>query len=330
MTQLNSTRTPLLKLAQTLLPHTAQLEIDSSLSMRIKVVTNPELVNQAASKLEGPEKSRLLAAVAVPMPNPNNVPTAYDSNLYGSAEDGPASRDAQFVYNMKHRVKLWSLHAPAYKIPGVRLSELAACPKPCVADCEEAIAMMESMMSWASDACSAKFFDEEGQLMAAYFGKRVLHPAVWHSLAPLTRNLPNYMPGPDAASGLRWTAADVEQAKNEGLKIHYEGIPPDVLQEAHYAIQVLHHNLHPQKNPRDGRHDQADSMVQYQKDSSSSEDNSEALKMFVHNQTVYIHGSKNMVSKCTGVSHLVHVWLEQGKKEPVSSLIAIFTPIFPC
>lgn len=285
-------------------------------SIRLKVVTAPELVSQAASELRGSEKARWLAAAAVPMPYADNVPTAYDSNLCGSAGDSPASRNAQFVRNMERRVKLWTLYAPAYKIPGVRLSELAARPKPCVAHREEAMAKMESMISWASDACSAKFFDEEGQLMAAYFAKRIVHPVIRRPPGPLTENLPNYAPGPDAASQLRRTAADVEQAEKESLKVHHEGIPPDVLQEAHYATQVLHYNLHPHRNPRDGRHDKSDSMVQYQKDSSSEDNPEDDVKLFIHNQTVYVHGSNSIVSERTGISHLVHVWPEQGKKEP--------------
>jgi hypothetical protein len=56
--------------------------------------------------------------------------------------------------------------------------------------------------------------------------------------------------------------------------------------------------------------------VQYQKDGSSEDRSDEDTKLFAHKQTVYVHSYNSMVSERTGVSRLVHVWPEQGKKEP--------------
>jgi hypothetical protein len=90
-------------------------------TQHLKVVTVLELVSQAALELQGSEKACLLAATVVPLPNANNVLTAYNSNLCSSAGNGPASRDVQFIRNMEHQVSPWMLHAPAYKILALNL-----------------------------------------------------------------------------------------------------------------------------------------------------------------------------------------------------------------
>ncbi|KAG1837015.1 hypothetical protein C8R48DRAFT_782821 [Suillus tomentosus] len=66
------------------------------------------------------------------------------------------------------------------------------------------------MAYWDSDACSAKFCDEEGTLLAAYFAKRIVRRSA--SQRRVGKQAPIYRSRSNIPSVLGRTAADVEAA----------------------------------------------------------------------------------------------------------------------
>jgi hypothetical protein len=70
----------------------------------------------------------------------------------------------------------WSKYAPTFRTPGVKLLQLAKRPKPCKEGKAYAEKVMSEMKDWEADGFSAKFCDEDGCLMAAYFAHRIALP----------------------------------------------------------------------------------------------------------------------------------------------------------
>jgi hypothetical protein len=95
----------------------------------------------------------------------------------------------------------------------------------------------------------------------------------------------------------------------------------EILEKALWATQTLHHTLHPRKAERDGRHDQTDFLMQYDKGPDAGPQD-EVLN-FAVDGTVYVLNDDHIASERCGVSHLIHCWPEQGQKNAVSSLLCL-------
>lgn len=132
----------------------------------------------------------------------------------------------------------WSKNAPTFYIPGVKIyylsqiasifcisgvkiDQLAKRSKPSKADKAYAIKTMDEMADWESHAFSAKFADEDGKLLAAYFSNRIR-----------TTNKPlhaTYIGGPQTPSQLHCSVDDLKEAQaDDEVKLEFDGIPVSI------------------------------------------------------------------------------------------------------
>ncbi|KAG2063488.1 hypothetical protein BDR04DRAFT_1163647 [Suillus decipiens] len=129
------------------------------------IISDAGDVARHAAKLRGSAKSRVLKATSVPLP----ILTYKALTRRWSVR-----REKSFIREVRYNAKLWQKHAPNYRISGAYIDTLSARPKPSNEGKLEAQKTIDGMASWDSDACSAKFCDEEGTLLAAYFAKRIV------------------------------------------------------------------------------------------------------------------------------------------------------------
>ncbi|KAG1829379.1 hypothetical protein F4604DRAFT_1947703 [Suillus subluteus] len=177
-------------------------------------ITDSGEVARHAAQLRGAAKSRVLKAAAVPLP-------ALDDTAL-----------------------LWKRHAPTYRILGADIDILSSRPKPSNEGKIKAQTTIDTMVNWESDACSAKFCDEKGQLLAAYFAKRIERRSAGQRR--VGKKAPIYPSGPKAP-------------------VLIDGIKDDLVDDALFATQVLHHFCHPEKSQKDGRHDFEDFLMRYRR-----------------------------------------------------------------
>jgi hypothetical protein len=111
------------------------------------------------------EKSRVLKATSVPLPILATEALTRRRSV---------QREKDFIRNVRYNAKLWQKHAPTYRILGAHIDTLSARPKPSNEGKLEAQKTIDGMAYWDSDACSAKFCDEEGKLLATYFAQRIV------------------------------------------------------------------------------------------------------------------------------------------------------------
>lgn len=125
------------------------------------VITDTAEVSKAASRAEGPEKSQLLAHTTVPLPTALPAPRILCHK-----------ERRQFIRNLNFNAKNWMQYAPVYRLRGINIGELAVRPKPSKRDRKDAQEIMVAMADWEADACSAKFCDQQGTPILAYFAHR--------------------------------------------------------------------------------------------------------------------------------------------------------------
>ncbi|KAG2747800.1 hypothetical protein P692DRAFT_20819664 [Suillus brevipes Sb2] len=137
-------------------------------------VTDADEVAKHASMLQGPAKTRLLNATSVPLPK---------------RQFGPAKqrKESMLKSTAAHNCKYWVENAPTFRIPGVNINQLSERSKPSKADKAHSAQIMEEMEDWEPNAFSAKYTDEDGNLLAAYFSNRVITPN--KPLPELRRNM---------------------------------------------------------------------------------------------------------------------------------------------
>ncbi|KAG1772232.1 hypothetical protein EV702DRAFT_1048697 [Suillus placidus] len=241
-----------------------------------RAVTEANEVAKHASMLTGTAKTQLLAATSVPLPK----------RRYGPAKQ---RKQSMLQRTAAHICNYWLQTAPTFRIPGVKIEQLAERSKPSKADKSHATKVMDEMADWESDAFSAK-----------------------------------------------------KRRQTNAVKLAFDGIPPDIAEDALYASQVLHHFLRPHKSKKDGRHDFADFLMRYKRegeveadedkgkdldlrdkdededqddedqDQGADEDWEDAPTKFSHAGLEYEFANEYENSECTGVSHLVHSWQMQG------------------
>lgn len=127
-------------------------------------ITDPGEVARHAAQLRGAEKSRVLKAAAVPLPALDDI---------ALVRSWSAGREKRFLRNIQYNVQLWNKHTPTYRILNADIDILSSRPKPSNEGKIEAQKTIDAMVNWQADACSAKFCDENGQPVAAYFAKRI-------------------------------------------------------------------------------------------------------------------------------------------------------------
>ncbi|KAG2062600.1 hypothetical protein BDR04DRAFT_1164944 [Suillus decipiens] len=216
-------------------------------SKRRRVVTESSEVAKHASMLTGHAKTQLLAATSVPLPK----------RRYGPAKQRQKS---MLQKTAAHSCNYWSKNAPTFRIPGVKIKQLSERSKPSKGDKAYAAKIMHDMADWESNAFSAKFTDEDGNLLAAYFSNRII--TMNNPILPEVM----YVGGPQTPRRLHCSVYDLKQAqRDDKVKLAFDGIPPDIVEDALYASQVLHHFLRPHKNKRDGRHDFSDFLMRYKR-----------------------------------------------------------------
>lgn len=158
--------------------------------------------------LQGPAKTRLLNATSVPLPK---------------RQFGPAKqrKESMLKSTAAHNCKYWVENAPTFRIPGVNINQLSERSKPSKADKAHSAQIMEEMEDWEPNAFSAKYTDEDGNLLAAYFSNRVITP-----------NKPRntfYIGSPRAPSQHGCSLYDLKRAKNnDSVKLAFDGIPVSV------------------------------------------------------------------------------------------------------
>jgi hypothetical protein len=134
----------------------------------------------------------------------------------------------------------------------------------------------------------------------------------------------SYRTGPDAPSVLGRTVVDVEAAAAAGHKVLNDGLNDNLLEDALFATQVLHHFCHPQKSQKDGRHDFEDFLMRYTRmpDKAAKEcaHDEDGQWDFVHDGLTYRYADEHEASERTGVTHLVHAWHMQGHHATKSPL----------
>lgn len=82
------------------------------------------------------------------------------------------------------------------------------------------------------------------------------------------------------------------------------------------AAQLLLSKVGVKNSGRDGRHDQGDALMRYEKDGEDSGGMitaSEGEKTFTLNGVEYLYQDDTFASEATGVLHLVHAWPDQGR-----------------
>ncbi|KAG2745093.1 hypothetical protein P692DRAFT_20877347 [Suillus brevipes Sb2] len=124
--------------------------------------------------------------------------------------------------------------------------------------------------------------------------------------------------------------ADLKKAqKDVSVKLAFDGLPSDIVEDTLYASQVLHHFLCPHKSKKDGRHDFSDFLMHYgrqeqvgdeDEDEDEDEDQDDAPTTFSHGGLEYEFANQYEDSECTSVSHLVHSWQMQGHHGKKSQL----------
>lgn len=170
-----------------------------------RLVTDPDEVAKHASMLPQSEMTQLLAATSVPLPQ----------RRFGPAKQ---RKKAMLQKTAAHTTRHWSRSTPTFRIPGVKIKELADRPKPCKVDKAHSGEVMEEMMDWESNAFSAKFADEDGKLLAAYFSNRIRS----------TDKPPDatYIGGPHTPSQLGRSVCDLETAQaDDNVQLEFDGIP---------------------------------------------------------------------------------------------------------
>ncbi|KAG1719118.1 hypothetical protein EDB19DRAFT_1837036 [Suillus lakei] len=183
---------------------------------RRRTITEANEVAKHASMLTGRAKTRLLAA------------TRY----------GPAKQRTAFMLQKTaaHICHYWSKTAPTFRIPSAKIGQLAKRSKPSKADKAHATKVMYEMADWESDAFSAKFVDIDGNLLAAYFSNRLITTE-----KPLEAT---YIGSPQTPSQLHRSVHDLKNAQADNtVRLAFDGIPSDIVEDALYASQVLHHFL---------------------------------------------------------------------------------------
>ncbi|KAG0702285.1 hypothetical protein DFH29DRAFT_509642 [Suillus ampliporus] len=183
----------------------------------------------AAAQLTGNEKREVLAATSVPLPDLNyatSMPCSSHTQHY---------EEKGFARNVQRSAKYWSRFAPTFRIPDVKLNQLAARPKPCLADKSRAQRVMRSMKNWEADCFSAKFCDADGQLLAAYFSNRVVTqdaPLSPKLAAKAAEHAPEYVGRKRTPSSLGRSLADFEHARQEpqsAPKVVFDGIKVSII-----------------------------------------------------------------------------------------------------
>ncbi len=81
-------------------------------------------------------------------------------------------RDA--LKDAQRMTQLWEQGAPTYRVQGVRLKELQERSKNNETDISALDKVIEAMKSGATDECSGKWHDEEGNLLFVAFAHRIL------------------------------------------------------------------------------------------------------------------------------------------------------------
>jgi len=73
--------------------------------------------------------------------------------------------------NVNHDLKNWVRQMLVYRIMGMNLNKLQACPKNAPKDKVQAQEVMEQMETWENNGASGVFQDEKGKTLVAYFGR---------------------------------------------------------------------------------------------------------------------------------------------------------------
>jgi hypothetical protein len=107
------------------------------------------------------------------------VPAADTEKLHSFAGPSKDHRSAKsklhgFIESAKAVTPKWLNNAPTFKIKGVKLSVLKQRKKNSTADIKAADVKIEEMKDLPADACSGRFLDEDGFLLACVFAHNLL------------------------------------------------------------------------------------------------------------------------------------------------------------